>query len=59
MTHCGTLCALLFSGLRSWVRTAADEPKPTPENTISVRLAEPVPAQKSFWRGSVISFDTV
>lgn len=32
----------------------ADEPKPTPENTISVQLAEPVPAQKfanppKFW----------
>jgi hypothetical protein len=33
---------------------AADEPKPTPENTISVKLAEPVPSQKfdpapKFW----------
>jgi len=33
---------------------AADEPKPTPENTVSVHLAEPVPPQKfayplKFW----------
>ena len=36
------LCLTSISG----VRTAADEPKPKPENTISIRLAEPVPAQK-------------
>lgn len=44
------LGALLTAGAAS----AADEPKPTPENTISVRLAEAVPAQKfehppKFW----------
>lgn len=57
MTHAGKLCAVLFAAGLSLVpvaRTAADEPKPTPENTISVRLAEPVPAQKfepgpKFW----------
>ena len=57
MTDSGKLCAFLFSVGLSLVlsaRTAADEPKPTPENTISVRLAEPVPAQKfdptpKFW----------
>lgn len=57
MTDSGKLCACLCSVGLSLVlsaRTAADEPKPTPENTISVRLAEPVPAQKfdptpKFW----------
>ena len=57
MTHSGKLCALLFAVGLSLVlvgRTAADEPKPTPENTISVRLPELVPAQKfepapKFW----------
>ena len=44
------LGALLTAGAAS----AADEPKPTPENTISVRLAEAVAAQKfehppKFW----------
>jgi len=44
------LGALLTAGAAS----AADEPKPTPENTISVHLAEAVPAQKfehppKFW----------
>jgi hypothetical protein len=44
------LGALLTAGATS----AADEPKPTQENTISVRLAEAVPAQKfehppKFW----------
>jgi hypothetical protein len=44
------LGALLTAG----AARAADEPKPTPENTISVRLAEAVPAQKfehppKFW----------
>ena len=37
---------------------ASDEPKPTPENTISVQVGEPVPAQKfnptpKFWISSV------
>jgi hypothetical protein len=37
---------------------AADEPKPTPENTISINLTEPVPAQKfepapKFWISDV------
>jgi hypothetical protein len=57
MTHSGKLCTFLFSAGLCLVldaRTAADEPKPTPENTINVRLAEPVPAQKfeqapKFW----------
>jgi hypothetical protein len=45
--------ALFFSTL-----AAADEPKPTPENTISINLAEPVPAQKfepapKFWISDV------
>ena len=44
------LGALLAAGAAS----AADEPKPTPENTISVRLTEAVPVQKfehppKFW----------
>lgn len=30
----------------AWEARAADEPKPTPENTVSVHLAEPVPPQK-------------
>jgi hypothetical protein len=57
MTHSGNFRALLFAVGLSLVlvaRTDADEPKPTPENTISVRLAEPVPVQKfepgpKFW----------
>jgi len=37
----------------------ADEPKPTPANTISLQLSEPVPAQKfasppKFWIGDVV-----
>ena len=37
---------------------ASDEPKPTPENTISIQVGEPVPAQKfdptpKFWISSV------
>jgi hypothetical protein len=44
------MAATLFCG----APTPADEPKPTPENTISVQLAEPVSAQKfvnppKFW----------
>ncbi len=49
MTHPRNLCAFLFSlglSLVLGARVAADEPKPTPENTISVRLPEPVPSQK-------------
>jgi hypothetical protein len=39
-------------------RAEADEPKPTPENTISIQPGEPVPAQKfqhptKFWIGDV------
>jgi len=57
MTHAGKLCAVIFAmglSLALVARMAADEPKPTPENTISLRLAEPVPAQKfdpspKFW----------
>ena len=57
MTQPGKLCASIFLvGLLSplGALTAADEPKPKPENTISVRLAEPVPSQKfertpKFW----------
>ena len=46
------LCVCLSLALG--VRVAADEPKPKPENTISIKLAEPVPAQKferppKFW----------
>jgi len=38
----------------AWPARAADEPKPTPENTVSVHLAEPVAPQKfsnppKFW----------
>jgi hypothetical protein len=49
MTRPATLCSLLlcvspFPLVAALM--AADEPKPTAENTISVRLAEPVPAQK-------------
>ena len=45
---------MLGALLTACVASAADEPKPTPENTISVRLAEAVPAQKfehppKFW----------
>ena len=47
------LCLLAFCGL-----AAGDEPKPKPENTISVQLAEPVAAQKfenspKFWISEV------
>jgi hypothetical protein len=40
-------------------RLTADEPKPTPANTISLQLSEPVPAQKfasppKFWIGDVV-----
>jgi hypothetical protein len=47
--------ALVLGGLlTAGAASGADEPKPTPENTISVRLAEAVPAQKfehptKFW----------
>lgn len=45
---------LLATLLAASARNTADEPKPTPENTISVRLTEVVPAQKfahapKFW----------
>lgn len=61
MTHSGKVCTFLFPVCVSLVlgaRAAADEPKPTPENTIRVRLAEPVPAQKfeptpKFWINDV------
>lgn len=57
MTRTGKFCSFFFCVglfLPLGARTAADEPKPKPENTISVRLAEPVPAQKfehgpKFW----------
>jgi len=53
---CTFLSPILLIGCLS---AGADEPKPTPENTISVQLAEPVPAQKfenapKFWIGDVI-----
>jgi hypothetical protein len=57
MTGSGKLFSLLFGMTLSLLLIApivADEPKPTPENTISVRLLEPVPSQKfehppKFW----------
>lgn len=57
MTQPGKFYSFVFSVglfLILGTRTAADEPKPKPENTISVRLAEPVPSQKfehapKFW----------
>jgi hypothetical protein len=57
MTQPGKFCSFIFSVglfLVLGARTAADEPKPKPENTINVRLAEPVPSQKfehapKFW----------
>ena len=51
--------ALLACGcLPAFGRNATDEPKPTPENTISIRLEEPVPPQKfehspKFWIAGV------
>jgi len=49
---------LLFS-LGCCFSLLADEPKPKPENTISLQLAEPVPAQKfahppKFWIADVV-----
>jgi hypothetical protein len=46
--------ALLFALAWMACARAADEPKPTPENTVSVHLTEPVPPQKfanspKFW----------
>lgn len=41
---CLLFCLWLTAG--SGIATAADEPKAKPENTISIRLTEPVPAQK-------------
>jgi hypothetical protein len=59
MTHpYRTILVLLFAAtygfLRPCPQTRADEPKPKPENTISIQLGEPVPAQKfsrppKFW----------
>lgn len=57
MTQAGMFCSFVLSVglfLVPGTRPAADEPKPKPENTISVRLAEPVPSQKfehapKFW----------
>jgi hypothetical protein len=45
---------LAFACFPAFGRNAADEPKPTPENTISIHLEEPVPTQKfehpsKFW----------
>jgi len=51
---------LLVAGLTwiAWLQARADEPKPKPENTISIQLGEPVPPQKfehppKFWIASV------
>jgi len=41
---CGWLAALSALG---GANAVADEPKPTPENTIHVQLRAPVPPQKS------------
>ena len=59
MTHLyRTLAVLLlttiYGVLVPCTQTRADEPKPKPENTISIQLGEPVPAQKfamppKFW----------
>lgn len=49
MTQRGKVCTFLFGAAFCFfavARTSADEPKPTPENTISVHLTEPVPSQK-------------
>jgi hypothetical protein len=43
LSVCGWLAAL---GALAGVNAVADEPKPTPENTIHVQLAAPVPPQK-------------
>jgi hypothetical protein len=37
---------LLVAGLTHCAEVRADEPKPKPENTISIQLTEPVPTQK-------------
>ena len=37
---------LVVAGLSHCVAARADEPKPKPENTISIQLTEPVPVQK-------------
>ena len=37
---------LVAAGLSHCTEARADEPKPKPENTISIQLTEPVPAQK-------------
>ena len=54
LTRKVTLFFVLAGMAFSWQARAADEPKPTPENTVSVHLAEPVPPQKfsnppKFW----------
>lgn len=43
LSVCGWLAALSVS---AGANAAADEPKPTPENTIHIQLAAPVPPQK-------------
>jgi len=56
MAQVGATCLLYLCAAMTFSGTAgaADEPKPTPENTISIKLAEPVPSQKfepapKFW----------
>ncbi|HXZ18789.1 MAG TPA: hypothetical protein VEG63_02510 [Candidatus Acidoferrales bacterium] len=59
-----TTAILLVAGLAglagaAWSRASADEPKPKPENTISIQLGDPVPPQKfahppKFWIADVI-----
>jgi len=48
------LLAATFTIVVPWPQTRADEPKPKPENTISIQLGDPVPPQKfatppKFW----------
>jgi hypothetical protein len=59
-TLCSSIPVLLLFAVPSKTASATpvDEPKPTPENTISIQLGDPVPAQKfdhspKFWIATV------
>lgn len=59
-TLCSSIPVLLLLAVpgKTASRAPLDDPKPTPENTISIQLGDPVPAQKfdrspKFWIASV------
>jgi hypothetical protein len=58
LSSCSVVLLSLLSFLSRPAAAAADEPKPTPENTISIEIGDPVPAQKfehppKFWIANV------